>query len=201
MPKYRVIEIIRTIQGEGVHTGMPCTLVRFAGCNLACAFCDTKESLGDNAGTVYSLETLVLAIETVHVKGQMILLTGGEPTLQMLQPLIIIGLFGLGCIHIETNGTIPFASYRIDWITVSPKNKNVSATMLNTADEVKMLVKIGDTEKTFLKRLDGLPYIADSKIVLQPTSQNAKATTLAIELCLKYGWRLSIQTHKYIGVK
>lgn len=203
MLKYRVNTIYRTIQGEGYWSGMPCTLVRLQDCNLRCPFCDTKETWDPSAGEEISLTDLFQKITDLHLRGDIVLITGGEPTLQPLTPLVnMLGM--LGPVHLETNGTtaIDDAAF-FSWITVSPKpNRILDPSILGRMDELKWLIAGKEDVQALLDFLPHLPKTADhKKICVQPVSQDPSATKIAFEACLKYGWRLSIQQHKLVGVK
>lgn len=203
MQKYQVAEIFRTIQGEGYWSGMPCTLIRLAGCNLRCSFCDTKETWDALVGTALTLGELFQEVSTIHPPGQIILITGGEPTIQPLTPLVRL-LMALGPVHLETNGTaaIDDQAY-FSWITVSPKpNSSLEASLLGRADELKWLIEGEADVQALVDFLPLMPKTADCKrITVQPLSLGKEATKIAYEACLKYGWRLSLQQHKMIGVK
>lgn len=203
MQKYQVAEVLRTIQGEGYWAGMPCTLVRLAGCNLRCSFCDTKQTWNADTGTALSLVELFKQVSDQHPLGQIILITGGEPTLQPLTPLVRV-LMALGPVHLETNGStaVEDEAY-FSWITVSPKPLSLlDASILGRADELKWLIGGEADVQALVDFLPLMPKTADCKrISVQPVSLGKEATKIAYEACLKYGWRLSIQQHKLIGVK
>lgn len=205
MQTYQVSEIYRTIAGEGYWTGMPVTLLRLQGCNLRCHFCDTDYSLDPKAGETMSLSQVVGEVSEMHRTGDIILLTGGEPTIQPIGPLVQ-SLCSFGPVHLETNGTMPVAdSVFISWLTVSPKPTKVplDSDTLGRANELKWLVG-GQVDvealQTFLKS-QGSSWRELINVSLQPVSLSEDATKIAYEACLKYGWRLSIQVHRYIGVK
>lgn len=191
---YPVNEIFYSLQGEGYHSGTPAIFIRFSGCNLKCDFCDT-----DFSSHVYM--TVDEIIEEVRLyPATVVVLTGGEPSLQPLGPLVE-SLHAEGKkLHMETNGTqeIPWP---IDWITCSPKRvcingKNdylLSPAIFKRADEVKIV----------LQSEDGLEDLADkfgtTNFFIQPCSgSNIKE---AIDYVLKNPrWRLSLQTHKMIDI-
>jgi 7-carboxy-7-deazaguanine synthase len=146
-----------------------------------------------------------------------VLLTGGEPTLYNLEPLCKVLQQGGYSVALETNGTMPFDRKHIDWVAVSPKisvaPEKVLFDTLVLANEVKFV--IGSQED--LQLVDeflsvfwdearqgklGVPYIVplELNVVLQPMSQDHKATDLCIETCTERGWRLSIQIHKYLNI-
>ena len=120
---YRINEIFYSLQGEGFHSGTPAVFVRFSGCNLACPFCDTDFSAYEEmtARQIAERVEALLPEETLSLRSPIIVLTGGEPALQVDRELLI-GLHTLLSlpIHIETNGTLPLPE-EIDWVTCSPK--------------------------------------------------------------------------------
>ncbi len=210
MSTYLVSEILRTIQGEGWWAGLPCTLVRFQGCNLRCPFCDTDYALEATSGEKMNLFQLFERISEVHPTGQVILLTGGEPTLQPLAPLVSV-ISPLGPVHLETNGTQSLhgnTMYR--WITVSPKTAwcgkaaTVAKSAIGRADEIKWLIgtedDIGKLQE-FLEEVKELGFFDGpfKRVTLQPIWGVPKAHEIAFRACLEHGWRLSLQMHKYLG--
>ena len=204
---YTVKEIYYTLQGEGANTGRPAVFLRFAGCNLwtgheqdrasaICQFCDT-----DFVGGTKFASAAELAEEVASqwfgngTSKRFVVITGGEPTLQLDQALID-SLHDLGFeIAIETNGTIE-APQGLDWICVSPKAGTV--VKQRTGNELKLVYpQHGITPEQF-ERLDFEHFF------LQPlygpnTEQN---TELAARYCLEHPrWRLSLQTHKLLGMR
>lgn len=212
---YQVKEIFYTLQGEGARAGRPAVFCRFSGCNLwsgrekdrlqsICRFCDTDflGTDGQNGGVYQTPGGLAERIRTLWPKrGNLLLgspyvvLTGGEPALQvdlsLLQELHAIGFE----IAIETNGTCELPG-GIDWVCVSPKRQAELKTQ--KGHEIKIVLPQADLHLTdyenlhfdhfFLQPLDDAHY-----------NDNLKAT---IEYCLQNPkWRLSLQMHKYIGIK
>ncbi len=189
---YRVNEIFVSLQGEGAHTGRAALFVRFAGCNLSCPFCDTDHSeWRPMTATEILAEATRLAPQVRHV-----VLTGGEPGLQVDSELI--EAFAGWFIQIETNGTMPLPD-GIDWITCSPKEGG--APVLDKVDELKLLWTGPDTRP---ERFDMIDAQCRS---LQPcdTSDpalNARLTAEAVAYIMAHPrWRLSLQTHKLIGIR
>jgi len=150
-----------------------------------------------------SLGQLFHALEKFHPKGRTILLTGGEPTMQPLEYLVT-PLTSLGPVHLETNGTNPLDKGLLySWITVSPKPPHkVHPTALGRADEIKWLVSSEDDVAALCSFLEERQskWMDFKRICVQPISQDAEATKIAMAACLKYNWRLSIQVHKLLGV-
>lgn len=184
---YKVNEIFCSVQGEGVHTGMPAVFLRLSGCNRRCPFCDTDHS----AFTPMSVEEILAAVSAFAPRN--IVVTGGEPAMQLDQELVDT-LHEAGFrIHIETNGTLPLPE-GIDWVTVSPKDgPEASRYAVLRPNEVKIVYQEQDVE----------PYreIFDSpNFLLQPCSCQNTAQTVDYILSHPH-WRLSLQTHKYIDVR
>jgi len=130
--KYPIAETFFSLKGEGLHTGVPMYFIRFSECNLNCAFCDTdfskKKEMSEDELTIEALES-----GAKHV-----VLTGGEPCLQRLFPLIEALHRENFQVHMETNGSI-LVPQNIDWITVSPKNLSLNFETVRGADEIKFL--------------------------------------------------------------
>ncbi len=207
---YSVKEIFLTLQGEGGQAGRPAVFCRFAGCNLwsgrevdraqaVCTFCDTDfvGMDGPGGGRFPDAEALADAVAATWTGGpdnRLVVCTGGEPLLQLDAPLI-------GALHargftiaVETNGTLA-APAGVDWICVSPK---AQAPVVQTSGQELKLVfpQAGvdpqrfaalDFERFYLQPMDGPDRVAN--------------TEAAIAYCLAHPqWRLSVQTHKYLGI-
>ena len=192
MHSYRVNEIFYSIQGEGAFAGTPAVFVRFSGCNLACPWCDTDHTHAVEM-THDELEDAVRALLNDR-KGAIVVLTGGEPALQLREddPLFI-GFRTRVCI--ETNGTLPVPDW-VDWVTVSPKN------------ELSSIVPLYD-ELKFVFEPEHIPYYlsmqeADCEKRIQPLARKDGTTNLAeaLEFVLAHPrFKLSVQLHKIIGVR
>lgn len=207
---YSVKEIFKTLQGEGRHSGRPAVFCRLSGCNLwsgreqdrptaTCTFCDTDfvGTDGVNGGKFASAPDLASAIAGAWGPGRderYVVLTGGEPLLQV-DPALIDALHAEGfAIAVETNGTIA-APDGIDWLCVSPK---AGARLHQTSgDELKLVypqqglapedVEALDFDYRWLQPMDG--------------ADTAANTDAAVAYCLAHPrWRLSLQTHKMIGI-
>lgn len=208
---YSVKEIYYTLQGEGVHTGRPAVFCRFAGCNLwsgreehretaICKFCDTDfvGVDGPGGGRFSSAEELawVAASQWPDVPGKpFIVLTGGEPLLQVDAGLLD-ALHGAGFeIAVETNGTVA-PPPGIDWLTVSPKAGAILA--VRGGDELKLVFPQPGAEPTRYEKLEFKHWL------LQPMDgpDREANTHLAVTYCLTHPrWRLSLQTHKILGLR
>jgi 7-carboxy-7-deazaguanine synthase (Cx14CxxC type) len=216
---YTVKELFPTLQGEGAHAGRAAVFCRFAGCNLwsgreedrataICQFCDTDfvGSDGYGGGKFDTATSLADAIETswrstsAGPQQRYVVFTGGEPLLQ-LDGELISALHQKGfAIAIETNGTLKVPK-GIDWVCVSPKAG--SDLIVLQADELKLVIPQqghSDLEK-IMARFEKMDY---RNRFLQPMDgPNLKSNTeLAVGLCQKRPlWRLSLQSHKLIGIR
>jgi 7-carboxy-7-deazaguanine synthase (Cx14CxxC type) len=208
---YSVKEIYYTLQGEGAQTGRPAVFLRFAGCNLwsgreedrdsaVCRFCDTDfvSTDGPCGGKFDGAEELARAARGIwpqHVTGKpYIVCTGGEPLLQ-LDDALIAALKEQGfTVAIETNGTLA-APEGLDWICVSPKAH--APLKLLAGDELKLVYPQVDAEPARYTELSFTHFF------LQPMDgpRRSENTTAALRYCLAHPqWRLSLQTHKLLGI-
>jgi 7-carboxy-7-deazaguanine synthase (Cx14CxxC type) len=216
---YTVKELFPTLQGEGAHAGRAAVFCRFAGCNLwsgreedrataVCKFCDTDfvGSDGDGGGKFETAQDLANAIESswrstsAGPQQRYVVFTGGEPLLQLDEDLIA-ELHQKGFeVAIETNGTIKVPK-GIDWVCVSPKAG--SDLIVLQANELKLVIpqEGHDSLEKLLARFEKMDY---RNRFLQPMDgPNLKMNTvLAVNLCQKRPlWRLSLQSHKLIGIR
>ena len=207
---YSVKEIFLTLQGEGGQAGRPAVFCRFAGCNLwsgreqdrptaVCTFCDTDfvGTDGEGGGKFETPGALAAAVEAAWrggADGRLVVCTGGEPLLQ-LDEALISALHALDFeIALETNGTIAAPS-GIDWICVSPKADAPLAQ--RTGQELKLVYPQAKADPA---RFEGLEF---ERFYLQPMDgpEREANTQAAIAYCLSHPlWRLSVQTHKYLGL-
>ena len=186
----KVNETFVSLQGEGHFTGTPAFFLRFSGCNLQCPFCDTNHQ----AFTELSEDKIVQ--EASQHKPRHIVITGGEPALQLTQTLVDklheAGFF----IQVETNGTLPLPK-GIDWVTCSPKGKLV----LESVDELKVLYEGEGTDLSIADQIQAKEYR------LQPLDtgdemRNRIILRDTIAYVLQHPkWSLSLQTHKMLGIK
>ncbi len=207
---YSVKEIYHTLQGEGANTGRSAVFCRFAGCNLwsgreedregaVCSFCDTDfvGTDGPGGGQFKAAQDLALACKNIwddRPGTPFVVLTGGEPMLQIDEKLIT-ALHDVGFeIAIETNGTLPVPR-DIDWICVSPK---AGADLVQTSGNELKLVYPQDGISP-----EEVSALSFDHFFLQPMDNALKEenTRVAIRYCLAHPqWRLSLQTHKLIGI-
>lgn len=208
---YAVKECFLTVQGEGGQAGRAAVFLRFAGCNLwnglerdrataVCDFCDTDfvGVDGDGGGKFADAAMLADHVQARWIGGEgdrLVVCTGGEPLLQ-LDPALIDALHARGfAVAVETNGTVA-APDGIDWICVSPK---ADAPVVQTrGHELKLVFP---QAKAMPERFEHLDF---ERFWLQPMDgpDQAANTAAAVAWCLQHPrWRLSVQTHKYIGVR
>lgn len=205
---YSVKEIFYTLQGEGRNAGRAAVFCRFAGCNLwsgreqdragaVCTFCDT-DFVSADAGKFADADTLADAIarEWAGEGGaRMVVLTGGEPLLQV-DAALVEALHEKGFeIAVETNGTIA-APPGIDWLCVSPKG--TAPVVIQRGDELKLVFPQADAMP------DRFEDMAFDHLLLQPMDgpELAANTAAAIAWCMAHPrWRLSVQTHKVVGIR
>ena len=208
---YTVKEIFYTLQGEGAQAGRPAVFCRFSGCNLwtgreadrataTCTFCDTDfVGVGPDGGKFATPEALAEAVASRWPTGAggrpYVVCTGGEPLLQ-LDATAVAALHARGFeVAVETNGTQPVPA-GIDWVCVSPKAD--AALVVTGGDELKLVYP---QELAPPERFTGLEF---SHFLLQPMDgpRLTANTEAAIAYCLANPrWRLSVQTHKVIGVR
>lgn len=207
---YAVKELFLTLQGEGAQTGRRAVFLRFAGCNLwsglerdrakaVCTFCDTDfiGTDGPGGGKFADAEALADAVAAAWGTGaehRLVVCTGGEPLLQLDRALIDALHARAFSIALETNGTLPVPA-GIDWICVSPK---ADAELVQTSgDELKLVYPQPNNSPEMFESLDFRNFF------LQPMDGPAQAQNIATatDYCLTHPkWRLSLQTHKLIGI-
>ena len=198
---YRVNDIFYSLQGEGHNTGRAAVFIRFAGCNLRCSFCDTEF----DTYREMTAEEIVASINTHSAR--FVVLTGGEPTLQVDEAFVdLLHQHGFE-VAMESNGTRP-APNNLDWLTVSPKisgEKWKVESGWRLPDEVKVVFDEDTVPETYLPSPSTLSL--SPILYLQPCDTgNAERNAIIINRCIDYikehpQWRLSLQTHKLIGFK
>lgn len=207
---FHVKEIYYTLQGEGSRTGRPSVFCRFSGCNLwtgkeadrensVCKFCDTDfiGVDGPGGGKYRDINSLIKKIDDEWPRSQpnkYLVFTGGEPALQITEDLVYALQKEGFEVAIETNGTLEVPN-NIDWVTVSPKaNTEITVT---SGNELKLVFpQLENTPENFIN-LDFEEYY------LQPKDgdDRKKNTQKTIQYCLENPeWKLSLQTHKYMGI-
>ncbi|MFN2603099.1 MAG: 7-carboxy-7-deazaguanine synthase [Gemmatimonadaceae bacterium] len=207
---YTIKEIFYTLQGEGANAGRAAVFCRFSGCNLwsgreedrsraVCQFCDTDfVGVGPDGGRFATASDLANAVERAwrgDSDDRLVVCTGGEPLLQLDEPVIDELHSRAFEVAIETNGTRN-APTTIDWVCVSPK---AGAELIQrSGDELKLVYPQAGAPPEEFESLDFEHFF------LQPMDgpRTEENTRLAIEYCMNHPrWRLSVQTHKLLGVR
>lgn len=211
MKLYAIKEVFGTLQGEGAQAGTPAVFLRFAGCNLGyvvCPWCDTDWAKAEYSLSVEETVELVRARAREafgsEPRGLLLVATGGEPSLQLDRPLSeALRAYGYR-ISMETNGSRPIDRSLVDWLTVSPKQPEF---VQKEGDELKIVFSGGDAPGP-APDLDAIRRLAEgarfSHYFLQPLDlpgdgPNYDRTAAAV-MELGPPWRLSVQTHKVVGI-
>ena len=195
---YKINEIFHSLQGEGFHSGTSAVFVRFSGCNLRCAFCDTQHQ----AGEMLSLQEIVDEVNK-YPNAPLLVLTGGEPSLFIDEAFVAeLKQKTHKTIAIETNGTRPLPS-SLDWVTLSPKSAfeggDLEPCVLKQCDELKVVYLGQDlaqykdivAKHRFLQPCfceDETERLANMKACVEAVMQNP-------------GWRLSMQIHRVLNIQ
>lgn len=193
---YDLVEIFESLQGEGRNSGRPCVFIRFAGCNLACPWCDADRARH------FSISLPDLVKEVKGFRAKSVILTGGEPTLVKEMPELIAALKAEGYwIAVETNGTNePDWLGFVDYVACSPKAEYADRLTLTTANEVRIVASsenIVDFCKAVRQRIAATDYYI-SPCERDGTIDFATAKSVLSKLD---GWSLSVQLHKILGFR
>jgi len=195
---FKINEIFYSLQGEGFHTGTPAVFVRFSGCNLHCAFCDTQHQ----AGEMMSLQEIVDEVNK-YPNAPLLVLTGGEPSLFIDEAFVAeLKQKTHKAISIETNGTRSLPS-NLDWVTLSPKNAfeggDAEPCVLRHCDELKVIYLGQD-----LAQYDGIE--AQHRFLQPCFCEGEKQRQANMKACVEAvmqnpGWRLSLQIHRVLNIQ
>lgn len=181
----RVNEIFYSLQGEGTYTGCAAVFVRLSGCNRSCDFCDT-----DFASFTEMTEAEIVAAAS-NYPAEIVVITGGEPALQLTESLVE-ALHATGKhVHVETNGSLPLPQ-NVDWVTCSPKTPPYN---IKRIDELKVVLTPGCDPEALAAQLP-----AARSYSVQPLSGANTAECIAYILAHPR-WRLSLQTHKLLHIQ
>lgn len=193
-----IVETFHSVQGEGAWSGASAFFIRLAGCDVGCPWCDTKISWSQKPHPHQSIEDLVTA--AAIARPQFVVITGGEPLMHDLTPLTI-ALKNAGLrIHLETSGSHPFSG-NFDWVTLSPKPfKPPIAEVYDRANELKCIIGAEpDFAWAEAERQKVSPTIVN---YLQPEWNQPASQALIVDYILQHPeWRMSLQTHKLLGVR
>lgn len=193
---YKLVEIFESLQGEGRNTGRPCVFVRFAGCNLACPWCDT------DVRERFSMTLEELLAEIASYKAKTVVLTGGEPTLVEGAPELIAALKAAGYfIAVETNATVdaPWLQF-VDYVACSPKAEFPDKIELKKANEVRVVAS-DDRAVEFCRRVKEVIEADDYYVSPCDHDGEIDFATAKSVLSKLDGWSLSVQLHKILGFR
>ena len=204
-----VQDIFKTFQGEGIFTGFPAIFIRLGGCNLACKFCDTEFDSYENL----ALEDIISRTKKLSENKSsrthnLVVITGGEPLRQNIAPLCKILLKNSFEVQIETNGTLFQKLPKKVSIVCSPKNNSnnyhkIRYDLLPKISAFKFLISAYNKNYNFVPEVGQSQY--NAAVYLQPIDEYDEAKNranyqLTIKLATKFGYRLSLQTHKFWGI-
>ena len=195
---YNIVEIFHSVQGEGFHAGVPHVFVRFGACNLRCEWCDT------DFDTYTSMPAGDILAEVVRYSCDRVIFTGGEPMLNDLWPLARLLKSRGYHLSVETNGTVAIPDGLLDWICVSPKDQmypNVKIKQRH-GQELKC-VYVGQSLSMYDELRQGFNHVFLQPLYDENESVEHNGASFALtEAVVKDNpsWRLSLQTHKWMGV-
>ena len=199
-----VVETFHSLQGEGLHAGRSALFIRLGGCSVGCSWCDTKHSWPAEAHPQQALAALAAEAEAAAEAGAaFVVLTGGEPLHHDLGPLCqALEPSGLP-LHLETSGVDPLSG-RFAWITLSPKRHRPPTTeLLATCQELKVVVHEA-ADLAFAQAMAAAAAAAGNQpaLLLQPGWDSPAGQALAIDYVRCHRrWRLSLQSHKLLGLR
>lgn len=213
MKRYSVKECFYTVQGEGANAGTPAVFVRFAGCNLwtgrgsdraaaPCRFCDT-DFVGTNGigGGVYAEDELVQVVRERYRpggKGGLLVLTGGEPALQLDEALVAAFQAAAFRVAVETNGTVGLPT-NLDWVCVSPKAG--TNLVVRSGDEIKVVWPQDGLHLDELAALDFTHRFLSPMWTPQDSDRKANQLRALVTVLEDPRWRLTTQLHKHLGIQ
>jgi 7-carboxy-7-deazaguanine synthase len=207
-PFLPVVETFHSLQGEGMHSGRSAFFIRLAGCRVGCSWCDTKHSWPQGQHPQVPLQALVdQACQAAAAGGAFVVVTGGEPLHHNLDGLCAaLTRAGLP-LHLETSGVDPLSG-RFSWITLSPKpHAPPLVEALARCDELKVVVN-GPSDLAFAQNMADAAFAnrpagsAGPVLLLQPGWNSPEGQALALaHVQANPAWRLSLQSHKLLGVR
>ncbi|CAK6695189.1 7-carboxy-7-deazaguanine synthase [Synechococcus sp. CBW1107] len=209
-----VVETFHSLQGEGVHAGRSAFFIRLAGCSVGCSWCDTKHSWPADAHPLCRFQDLAASAALAAAEGAaFVVITGGEPLHHNLDPLCEALRQGSGAgpsplpLHLETSGVDPLSG-RFEWITLSPKrHRPPTAELLAACHELKLVIhEIADLAfaETMAAAVRSARPVEGAlpQLLLQPGWGSAAGQELAVQHVRRNpAWRLSLQSHKWLGVR
>ena len=195
---YNIVEIFHSVQGEGYRNGIPHVFIRFGVCNLRCEWCDT------NFDEYEQMTVIDILADVLQYPCENIIFTGGEPMLNDLWPLARVLKRRGYHLSVESNGTVAIPEGLLDWICISPKDQMYPQVSIKQreGDELKC-VYVGQSLSMYDELKDGFDHL-----FLQPCydendtiEQNGRTFALTEAVVKRHpDWRLSLQTHKWMGI-
>lgn len=204
--KLPVVETFHSLQGEGIHGGRSAFFIRLGGCNVGCSWCDTKHSWPAAVHPDIDVNELAAAAAMAQQRGAgFAVITGGEPLHHNLQPLCqaLDGAVPALPRHLETSGVDPLSGC-FAWITLSPKRHQPPTTeLLSCCHELKVVIH-GAEDLAFAQAMAEAAQAAGNtpELLLQPGWQSSSGAQQALEFVrAQPAWRLSLQSHKWLGIR
>ena len=197
-----VVESFHSLQGEGHHSGRSAFFIRLAGCAVGCPWCDTKHSWPESNHEQQSIDALAdMAQQARDAGAAFTVITGGEPLQHQLTPLTVaLHERTKRPVHLETSGVNPLSG-DIDWVTLSPKrHRPPRPDLLAACNELKVVVF--EPEDLDFAEAMATKVNKSSELLLQPGWDSESGQHLAVDhVRQNQRWRLSLQTHKWLGVR
>lgn len=195
---YPVVETFHSLQGEGYWQGASAFFIRLAGCDVGCPWCDTKESWPQKNHPAIALEDLVGQV--IRAQPEIVVITGGEPLMHDLQPLTAALQGTSQSLNLETSGSHPFSG-NFDWVTLSPKPfKLPHPSVYGQVSEIKVVIdRPSDFEFAEAQSAQVSPQ---ARRYLQPQWHCPESPQWICDYVRSHPqWRLSLQTHKFLGIR
>jgi len=200
---YEINDIFYSIQGEGLYTGEACIFIRLSGCNKNCIFCDTNHEPILYRFTEEQIYRKIRSYLSNHI-----IITGGEPLVQDVAPLVYLLRKNGYIVHLETNGTILIPRSLFHWIAMCPKDENFEPSVLDKADEIKILAGLPSWKELAQSIKERVPN--HKSILIMPLTGNYEHERIpmqenvndAIQFCLDNPrFKLCPQVHKLMNFK
>lgn len=197
---YKVQELFYSLQGEGLNAGVPAYFIRLYGCKLKCPFCDSKDTWA-KASEANEMSLRLLLDMASETKAKNIVVTGGEPCLQNLEPLCAEFRARGYKTFLETSGTEPLSG-EWDWVCVSPKmGFEIKPEFLQKANELKIVVA-NKSDIAYALEVEKLFGAQAARLLQCEWSVKNSFMSDLVDFVLQYPkWRLSLQTHKYLNIQ
>lgn len=193
-----LMEAFYTVQGEGIHTGVPAYFIRLGGCDVGCVWCDVKESWDAGKWPVLDIEEIV--DQALVYPGRTVVITGGEPLMYNLGPLTALLKEKGFSTHIETSGAHPFSG-NFDWVCFSPKKfKAPHPSIYDHADELKVVI-YHKSDFDFAEKHAELVKQTCKKLIQPEWSKSGQLMESIVAFVKNHpNWKISLQTHKFMGI-